>query len=110
MTKESKIKKLEALANNNSNAHEAKAKAARIMAATMRKNAETSDSLDGLTRAHTAFATWADFAGAMDHGYVPTLRARRTTSGTIDLRYKNGIETEWLAQQVEAAGYRVYRG
>lgn len=64
-------------------------------------------SLNHLTQAVTAFATWTELAKAMNGGYVPTLRPQPGRSKAQAVR--NAMVAE-LADRLEALGWKVWRG
>jgi hypothetical protein len=68
-----------------------------------------SPAMDELTRKVTAFENFAQFADAMDGGYVPTLRpATRKPRSRRQQEWETAVVM--LAAAVRAAGYRVWDG
>lgn len=58
---------------------------------------DTAETLDKLTRACTAFRSWAEFKFSMEnHGYTPTLRPVKST------------QVDQLRRILSAAGYRIW--
>lgn len=68
---------------------------------------ETWNTLTELVRELTAFRSWPAMQAAMVAGYVPTLQQHQGRSRAT--RARNELVAE-LADRIEAAGYRVYRG
>lgn len=63
--------------------------------------------MNQLTTEVTAFASWQQFAEAMDNGYVPTLATDDSDNSRASREWNSKVEQ--LADRLAAMGYRIHR-
>lgn len=66
--------------------------------------------LDTLTRALTAFESWADMTASMRGGYCPTIRScKLRKNATVNERQEERAK-EVFREMIRAEGFKVYEG